>query len=309
MKTVELFAGIGGFRVAAEQFHLETVWANDCCPKASKVYRNQFGSEKFHEGDINQLLVNVPAHDLLTAGFPCQPFSSAGKKKGIRDPRGTLFSKVVDVLRHRRPRFFILENVKRLLTMESGVHFATILSSLAELNYRIEWRLLNATDFSLPQNRHRIFIIGSRCANRGSSMNGESSVVRLADPRDFRSSRVDLLRLADPGSWSDIANHGKKFPSWGLAQCGRFCGGDLHEFRASQSRVLLRDILEQDVSHEFDFTESTLKRIKESKRVTKFVHGVEILVNQAGGARMGYTVFGINGLSPTRQSHLILSHY
>src|SRR4051812_16213164 len=112
MKTVELFAGIGGFRVAAEKFHLETVWANDCCPKASKVYRNQFGSEKFHEGDVNQLLADIPVHDVLTAGFPCQPFSSAGKKKGIRDPRGTLFSKVVDVLRNRRPKFFVLENVK-----------------------------------------------------------------------------------------------------------------------------------------------------------------------------------------------------
>lgn len=302
MKTVELFAGIGGFRVAAEQFRLETVWANDCCPKASKVYRNQFGSEKFHEGDINQLLDKIPAHDLLTAGFPCQPFSSAGKKKGIRDPRGTLFSKVIDVLRKRRPKFFVLENVKRLLTMESGVHFATILASLAKLNYRIEWRLLNATDFGLPQNRHRVFIVGSRCPNRETEMNGESRMVRLADPRDFRASRVDLPQLADPECWTEIADHGKKFPSWGLAQYGRFCGSDLHEFHASQSKVLLREILEQVVSHEFDFTESTLKRIKESTRVTKFVHGVEILVNQAGGARMGYTVFGINGLSPTLTS-------
>ncbi|MBI3840038.1 MAG: DNA (cytosine-5-)-methyltransferase [Planctomycetia bacterium] len=302
MKTVELFSGIGGFRVAAEKLHLRTVWANDCCPKAGRVYRDQFGSEEFHEGDINILATDIPAHDLLTAGFPCQPFSSAGKKEGIRDPRGTLFSTVIEVLQEHRPKFFVLENVKRLLTMESGAHFATILASLANLDYRIEWRLLNATNFSLPQNRHRVFIVGIRRKGQADQKSTSRGTIRLANPQDFRKSKVDPSIVADTTQWNGIGDHGRKFPNWGLAECGRFYGGDLDEFHATERKVLLREFLEQDVSHQFDFTESTVRRIKESKRVTKFIDGVEILVNQAGGARMGYTVFGINGLSPTLTS-------
>ena len=90
MNTVELFAGIGGFRVAADTIPLKTLWANDICPKACAVYRRRFGAAELHEGDIVGLADTIPDHDLLTGGFPCQPFSSAGKKNGIRDPRGTL---------------------------------------------------------------------------------------------------------------------------------------------------------------------------------------------------------------------------
>ncbi len=85
MNTVELFSGIGGFRVASDlRFH-QTLWANDICPKATKVYRDQFGGETFHEGDVQHFIDTIPPHELLTGGFPCQPFSSAGKKEGIRD--------------------------------------------------------------------------------------------------------------------------------------------------------------------------------------------------------------------------------
>src|SRR5262245_24728922 len=120
MRTVELFAGIGGFRLAADALGLETVWANDACPDACAVYRSRFGPDAVVEGDLRRHLGDVPPHGLLTAGFPCQPFSSAGKKQGIRDARGTLFELIVRVLRARRPEFFLLENVKRLLTMERG---------------------------------------------------------------------------------------------------------------------------------------------------------------------------------------------
>ena len=101
MKTVELFAGIGGFRLAADRLGFVTRWANDMCPMATTVYRSQFGDREFHEGDIAELALSIPAHDLLTGGFPCQPFSSAGKKQGIQDPRGTLFEHIVEtVTRH-----------------------------------------------------------------------------------------------------------------------------------------------------------------------------------------------------------------
>ena len=241
MRTVELFAGIGGFRIAADRCGFRTVWANDTNPKACAVYRDRFGPDSIVEGDVRSLAHTIPAHDVLTAGFPCQPFSSAGKKNGTRDPRGTLFQVIVDVLRIQRPAWFVLENVKRLLTMERGAHFDTILSSLTGVGYRVEWRLLNATEFGLAQNRQRVILVGSRDA--GCSI--------LSDPPRARTS----ARLAD--------------------------------------------VLESHVSDEFDFTEATLRWLPNNQGVNRLVDGVEILSNQEGGRRMGYTIFGINGVAPT----------
>lgn len=280
LRTVELFAGIGGFRIAADRVGLRTVWANDLDPHAAVVYRDRFGDECFVEGDVAERLDEVPPHDVLTAGFPCQPFSSAGKKRGVRDPRGTLFSRVVEVVESRRPRFFVLENVKRLLTMERGSHFATILASLAAAGYHVEWRLLNAAHFGLPQNRQRVFLVGSRDDER----------VRLGELGDD-----------DPTShdWTPITEHGRRFPWWGLACAERFRGSNPETFDAARDRVTLESILEPEVDEAFDFTDSTLERLGRSDRVERFVDGVEILSNQGGGARMGYTVFGTAGLAPT----------
>jgi len=101
---------------------------------------DRFGNAELRQGDIHELVNEIPPHDLLTAGFPCQAFSSAGKKKAVRDPRGNLFEVIVDVLHRRKPSFFILENVKRLLSMEEGTHFAKILSRLASLDYNsVRW--------------------------------------------------------------------------------------------------------------------------------------------------------------------------
>src|SRR5436853_7182052 len=109
-------------------------------------------------------------------------------KRGIRDPRGTLFQVVIDVLKDKQPRLFVLENVKRLLTMEDGLHFATILSSLADLDYQIEWRLLNAMHFGLPQNRQRVFIVGVH----GSSRRGaDPPSIRLANREDLAGREID----------------------------------------------------------------------------------------------------------------------
>lgn len=302
--AVELFAGIGGFRVGSERVGVKTVWANDWCPKACRVYADRFGVDSIVCGDINTHLDSIPSHDVLTAGFPCQPFSSAGKKKGIQDPRGTLFSVVVDVLKKHRPRYFILENVKRLLTMQQGLHFATILASLAELNYFIEWRLVNAADLGLPQNRQRVIIVGVR-DDRHPTADGESPsapVVRLTNRDDFRDLRVDSFSASRMENWASIESHGRRFPSWGLARGKRFFGVQLGALAGQCPASLLRDVLQAEVADDFDFTESTKERIKASKHVRRFVHGVEILSNQAGGARMGYTVFGASGLAPTLTS-------
>lgn len=303
MKTVELFCGIGGFRVAADARGIETVWANDICAKACSVYRDRFGPNGLHEGNILLYARDIPAHDLLTAGFPCQPFSSAGKKRGINDPRGTLFQRIVDILGERRPDFFVLENVKRLLTMESGLHFATILSSLSELEYTIEWRLLNAMHFGLPQNRQRVFIVGK--AGREFDIIDRRSIVstRLATSDELTElGASDLEDLADLNRWQPIELHGRRFSNWGIALDGCFFGRDLRQFAHASEVVTLQSILERTVPAGFDFTESTMRRIGKNSPVNRFVQGVEIISNQSGGARMGYTIFGVNGVAPTLTS-------
>lgn len=304
MKAVELFAGIGGFRIAADNCGIGTVWANDKCPQAATVYRDCFGETEFIEGDIEQVKDEIPSHDVLTGGFPCQPFSSAGKKEGIEDSRGTLFSHIVDVLKQHQPKYFILENVKRLLTMDRGMHFATILASLVEMNYRIEWRLMNALWFELPQNRQRVIIVGVR--DRQSAKNPflgrEVFRARLVTEADLlRSKRFDFAEAGNIEEWTPVQKHGAKFPNWGIAWEGKFYACDLSGFSETGHPALLRNVLqsEHEVDDQFDFTESTIERIAKSEPVDRFVQGVEILSNQGGGARMGYTVFGINGIAPT----------
>lgn len=297
--TVELFCGIGGFRFAAEERNIRTVWANDICPKASKVYRTQFGDAELSQGDIHELLDEIPPHDLLTAGFPCQPFSSAGKKKGVHDPRGNLFEVIVDILHRHKPKFFILENVKRLLSMEEGTHFAKILSRLASLDYTIEWRLVNAMHFGLPQNRQRVVILGT--LKNGTS--GDFPCIRLASTENLSElPESNFKTLSNFENWTNIEAHSKRFPNWGIARSGQFFGYDFAQFSDAAPIVPLRTVLELNVDSQFDFTESTLNRLQDSTPVNNFIQRVQILYNQVGGARMGYTVYGIDGVAPTLTS-------
>ena len=291
MITVELFAGIGGFRLAAEECGVRTVWANDINAKSCAVYQDRFAQDMLREGDIRELWPDIPAHDLLTAGFPCQPFSSAGKKKGLRDPRGHLFEAILHTLERHQPPFFILENVKRLLSMEKGAHFATILAALTELGYQVEWRLLNAKHFGLPQNRYRVFIFGTRSKNLE---------IHLASKSDLKEVlQQNFYTLSDTLYWKPIKDQRQKFPEWGIAKQSKFFASDLAQFSSATAIRSLNTILQSDVPPKFDYTESTQQRIKESIFVNRFVDGVQILYNQAGGARMGYTVFGIEGIAPT----------
>lgn len=298
MKAVELFAGIGGFRIAVDRNDIQTVWANDLSPKACVVYRDRFGTEEIHEGDFVDFRSQIPNHDLLTGGFPCQPFSSAGKKEGVRDSRGNLFQHIVDTLREYRPKFFVLENVKRLLTMEKGEHFATILRALAELDYFVEWRLLNAMHFGLPQNRERVFIVGTRV----STAKANPALVKLASKDDLTSLGGRLSDLHHHSDWRAIHRHKKRFEDWGVAYQGAFFAADLTGFSAAAAPVTLSSVLEEDVADEFDFTKSTLSWLHNNTEVNRLVQGVEILSNQRGGARMGYTIFGVNGVAPTLTS-------
>jgi len=303
MQAVELFAGIGGFRVATDRVGIKTVWANDMSSKACGVYRGRFGAAGLHEADFVEVRTSVPTHDLLTGGFPCQPFSSAGKKEGLRDSRGTLFQHIVDTLKIHRPRFFVLENVKRLLTMEAGEHFATILSALAELDYFVEWRLLNAMHFGLPQNRERVFLVGELITHRNfRPWSAEYTPAKLVNIADLAALLDKQDRLFSAEEWRPIARHKRRFEDWGLAYRGQFFANDLPLFSTAKPTVRLSDVLETDVADEFDFTDTTLKWLHKNTPVNRLVNGVEILSNQRGGARMGYTIFGIKGVAPTLTS-------
>ena len=103
---------------------------------------------------------DIPDHDLLVGGFPCQAFSIAGKRRGFDDTRGTLFFEIARILKDKNPKYFILENVKGLLSHDNGFTFKTIISTLTELGYDLEWQVLNSKNFGVPQNRERVFIVG-----------------------------------------------------------------------------------------------------------------------------------------------------
>ena len=293
--AIELFCGIGGFRIACEHLNIPTLWANDLSPNACRVYRDNFGAATLAEGDLKQHKRDIPAHEILTAGFPCQPFSSAGQKKGIADPRGTLFLEIIDILTAHAPKYFVLENVKRIVSMQNGSHFAAILAELSKLPYLLEWRIINAAHLGLAQSRERIFIIGTRL-----EADIAMPCVKLATAADLQPvlrTKYDLFR--DWRQWKAIARHAQKFPCWGLALQGKFFGHSLEYFSEARPLRPLRTILQENVEPSFDYTAETLERIKHSTLVDKSIRGVHVLYNQGGGARMGYTIFGIDGLAST----------
>jgi len=158
---VEMFCGVGGFRLGLERSGWNCLWANDNDRYACEVYRRNFGSKELIEADIGTINArSVPDHDLLTAGFPCQSFSVAGKRKGFEDTRGTLFHDIARVVEAKRPPLLLLENVKGLLSAQDGYCFARILQTLDELGYWTEWQVLNSKHFGVPQNRERVFVVG-----------------------------------------------------------------------------------------------------------------------------------------------------
>lgn len=159
-RFIDLFAGIGGIRLAFEQNGFKCVFSSETDKYAVKTYEANFDEKPF--GDITKINEkDIPEFDILAAGFPCQPFSLAGKQKGFDDEiRGTLFFDILRILKHHKPKVFLLENVKNLVSHDKGNTFKIILNKLKELNYNVFHKVLNAKDFGLPQNRARIYIVG-----------------------------------------------------------------------------------------------------------------------------------------------------
>ena len=159
-KFIDLFAGIGGFRMGFEKNGYQCVFSSEVDEHAMEMYKINYNDEVYK--DITQINENeIPNHDVLLAGFPCQPFSIAGEKKGFDDTRGTLFFDIERILKKKKPKAIVLENVKHFKNHDKGKTLKVVLNSLEKLGYTTSWQVLNAKDFSVPQNRERTVIIGS----------------------------------------------------------------------------------------------------------------------------------------------------
>lgn len=156
---IDLFAGIGGIRLGFEHVKGKCVFTSEWDKAAQKTYQANFN--EVPHGDITKISPKeIPNFDMLLAGFPCQPFSQAGLKKGFKDTRGTLFFNIAQIAEHHKPSVVFLENVRNLKGHDKGNTLKVILRTLEELGYKVFHNVLNAKDFGLPQNRARIYIIG-----------------------------------------------------------------------------------------------------------------------------------------------------
>jgi DNA (cytosine-5)-methyltransferase 1 len=160
-KFIDLFAGLGGFRIALETFGGNCVFSSEIDENAKKVYELNFNDVPY--GDITQKNENeIPEHDVLCAGFPCQAFSVSGKRLGFEDARGTLFFDVARIIKSKKPKVIFLENVKNFVSHDEGKTFLVIKNTLEELGYNLFYRVLCSSDYKVPQSRERIYIIGFR---------------------------------------------------------------------------------------------------------------------------------------------------
>ncbi|MDW5299429.1 MAG: DNA cytosine methyltransferase [Sedimentibacter sp.] len=160
-RFIDLFAGIGGFHYALSSFGAQCVFASEWDIHASETYNKNFNLKP--HGDITKIEVeDIPSHDILCGGFPCQPFSIAGKQKGFEDIRGTLFFDIARIVDYHKPKVLFLENVKNLSQHDEGKTFKTILITLRNLGYATYYKVLNASNFGIPQNRERVYIVAFR---------------------------------------------------------------------------------------------------------------------------------------------------
>lgn len=193
MRTVDLFAGIGGFRAAAESVARATGSTFSCIATSEidgdcqKVYQHLHspGPDELNVGDVREIAtsrggsVHLPEFDLLLAGFPCQSFANIGHRGGFDDDRGQLFFALRDVIDTYHPPAFVLENVSKLTVLNKGAVMEEILRHLSALRYNVTHHVLNAADFGLPQNRRRLFIVGTR-----TDLDRQGRIATL-DPRAF----------------------------------------------------------------------------------------------------------------------------
>ncbi len=191
IKFIDLFAGLGGTRIGFEQackekgIKAECVFTSEIKPYAVSIYQHNFDKSEVH-GDITSINASdIPNFDFLLAGFPCQAFSVAGNRKGFEDTRGTLFFDIARIIREKKPRGFILENVEGLVSHDKGRTLQVIIGVLEELDYFVDWKVLDSSEFGVPQRRKRIYIVGN--------------IKKLVKLDDFKKERTVLGDILEKG--------------------------------------------------------------------------------------------------------------
>jgi DNA (cytosine-5)-methyltransferase 1 len=342
-RIVELFAGVGGFHLGLADAGWEVIWANQWEPStkrqhAADCYRAHFPDTPLVAEDINLVLDQVPEHDLLVGGFPCQDYSVAktlSQANGIEGKKGVLWWAIYRILEDKRPRFVFLENVDRLLKSpapQRGRDFAIILACLRDLDYRVEWRVVNAAKYGFPQRRRRVFLIAERPLDGGAGWDGplpwlyEQGV--LARSLEVWPAADTAVRLEEP--YLELYDHpaviterfgwGKKVSPFGNA--GVMWGGKVWtrnvEPRYDGKDQMLGEVLvaESDVPESFFIPAEQVhlwEHLKGPKReARRAANGHEYFYTEGGMAfpdptdRPSRTILtGEGGSSPSRFKHVV----
>lgn len=345
IRVIELFAGVGGFRIGLEGASdaYETIWNNQWEPStqhqdASLVYRARFGSKGHSNKDINLVpTTDIPDHDLLVGGFPCQDYSvaaSLSRSGGIEGKKGVLWWQIYRILDEKgdkRPNYIFFENVDRLLNSpatQRGRDFAIILASLADLGYVVEWRIINAADYGMPQRRRRTYIVGyqkdSVVAQKIEKMEDWvkfDGVLAQAFPFQVKENTISDFNIN--GTIQDVSanfNKGKKISPFGNA--GLMIDRHVYSVDAipvyeGPIQTLGDNLVDEDfVPEEFFISEEELSKWKYEKgakkinRVSK--EGYEYVFSEGGMAFPDYLdrpsrtmITGEGGSAPSRFKHVV----
>lgn len=222
LKYIDLFAGIGGFHIALEKLDHECVFASELKENLASLYEQNFGIKP--NRDITKIAVeDIPNHDVLCGGFPCQPFSKAGSRKGLLDERnGSLFDKIVEILQYHKPKYFILENVRSLESHDEGRTWEYIQNRLEnELKYSIDKRIFSPHHFGIPQHRERFFIVGSLNGldhfNWPEIIEGKTSIFDFLDDNPINATNLEPEKVQVLDLWQEFLDRipkSAKLPSW-----------------------------------------------------------------------------------------------
>lgn len=345
IRVVELFAGVGGFRIGLEGASdaYETVWNNQWEPStqhqdASLVYRARFGAKGHSNKDINLVPTNeIPDHDLLVGGFPCQDYSvaaSLSRSGGIEGKKGVLWWQIYRILNEKgdkRPKYIFFENVDRLLNSpatQRGRDFAIILASLADLGYVVEWRIINAADYGMPQRRRRTYIVGYRKDSVvAKKIERTEDWVRfdgvLAQAFPFCTKEESVSAFDINGTIQEVSanfNKGKKdspFGNAGIMYDRHIYSVDADPVYDGTTQTLGDNLVDEDfVPEEFFISENELpkwqyeKGAKKINRISK--EGYEYVFSEGGMAFPDYLdrpsrtmITGEGGNAPSRFKHVV----
>lgn len=209
MRVVSLFSGAGGLDLGFKMAGHDIVWANDLYEDAVHTYQKNIGNHIVLEDVHNISTDSIPDCDIVIGGFPCQGFSVANTKRHVADVRNELYKQLIRVIEDKHPKFFLAENVKGLTNLGKGAVFKMILSDFEQLGYKVQYKILNAADYGVPQTRLRVFIIGIR-----KDINWNYEFPKITHSQDGKEglpiwvSVSEALRgLPDPDSKNDIPNH------------------------------------------------------------------------------------------------------